>query len=282
MYYLRIFVLLAPFLALIACSSQQVTDDPILATVHDRQLRLSHASNYISEGASAKDSLSQLRGYVEQWVRDMVLLHEAEEQFPTGLNINELVLDYRNSLIISNYEKDLVETQLDTVITMQELQEYYQRNREQYQLDYTIVRGNFVKLPRSSDSLRQFREWWDSSDSTDFVHVVDYSIRHAEVFIVEDSTWYKVDELERLMPPGTLRSENMRANTSFRFSDDDFEYYLRISESVLSREIAPLSYIREQAERFIMHKRKLELLEDIKRSLYERDMQENHIKIYVK
>ena len=282
MRFLRLIGFLAPWTVVLACTTQQATEDPILATVHDQQLRLSHASNYISEGATSKDSLSQLRSYVEQWVREMVLLHEAEQRIPTGLNINELVLDYRNSLIISNYEKDLVETQLDTVITMQELQEYYQRNREQYQLEHTIVRGHFVKLPSSSDSLRQFREWWDSSEPDDFQNVISYSIRHADVFILEDSTWYKVDELERLMPPGTMRSENMRPNTSFRFSDDDFEYYLRISESVLSREIAPLSYIREQAERFIMHKRKLELLEDIKRSLYDRDIQENHIKIYVK
>jgi len=268
---------------LVACNlSPPDETDPILATVHHHDLRMSKASQYITEGSLPKDSLSQLRSYVEHWVRETVLLHEAEQYFPADINIDDLVLDYRHSLIISDYEKNLVETQLDTFISTGELQEYYQKNKDQYQLERPIVRAHFVKLDNTTDSLLQFREWWDSSDSLDFQELIAFSNSHADVFMLEDSTWYKVEEIENLMPPGTWRSENMRAKTSLRFTDDQYEYYLRISESLLSTEIAPLSYIREQAVRFIMHKRKLDLLEKLKADLYNREMRGNHVNIFVK
>jgi hypothetical protein len=270
-------------LGLNACDLQKPDDsDPLLASVHHHELRLSKARKYISAGASEADSLSQLRGYVELWVREVVLLYEAEQHFPAEIDINDLVLDYRHSLIISDYENNLGETMLDTVISNDELQAYYQKNKDQYQLERPIVRAHFVKLHNSTDSLLEFRKWWDSKDSMDFQQLIAFSNSHADVFMLEDSTWYKVEEIESLMPPGTWRSENMRAKTSLRFTDDQYEYYLRISESVLSTEIAPLSYIREQAVRYIMHKRKLDLLETIKTDLYDREMRGKHINIFVK
>jgi len=268
---------------LAACNLQKPDEtDPLLATVHHHELRTSKGIQYITPGSSPEDSLSQLRSYVEHWVREAVLLYEAERHFPADIDINDLVLDYRHSLIMSDYEKNLVDTQLDTVISNAELQAYYQKNKDQYQLERPIVRAHFVKLHNSTDSLLQFREWWDSSDSLDFEELIAFSNIHADVFMLEDSTWYKVEEIENLMPPGTWRSENMRAKTSLRFTDDQYEYYLRISESVLSTEIAPLSYIREQAVRFIMHKRKLDLLEKLKTDLYNREMRGEHINIFVK
>ncbi len=270
-------------IGLTACQMQQPEEtDPVIASVHHHELRMSKAQKYLTPGASAEDSLSQLRSYVEHWVLEAVLLYEAERHFPADIDIDELVQDYRNSLIISDYEMNLVETQLDTVITNAELQAYYQKNKDQYQLERPIVRAHFVKLHNSTDSLLQFRKWWDSSDSLDFQALIAFSNAHAEVFMLEDSTWYKVEEIENMIPPGTWRSENMRAKTALRFTDDQYEYYLRISESVLSTEIAPLSYIREQAVRFIMHKRKLDLLEKLKNDLYNREMRGKHINIFVK
>lgn len=277
-----IYVLVALALALSACEETgKHKDDAVLAEVHGSKLYLSRASKYVTPDATPQDSLTQLRAYVDQWVKEMVLLHEAERWIPSDIEVDDLVQDYRNSLIVSNFEKGYVETQLDTIISGQELQDYYGRNREQYQLEQTIVRCRFVKMSRKTDSIPQFRGWWDGKEPEDSTQVAEFSDRWAEIYLLEDSTWYRVDEIEQLMPPGTLQSQNIRPGTSLRFTDDEFEYYLSVSESVKSREIAPLSYIRDQAVRFIMHKRKLQMLEEMKSSLYEQDLTEGYIKIYV-
>ncbi len=275
-------ILIASLAALVQCAAPAGSEqDQLLAEVHGRRLYMSDAQSILAPQMTTEDSISRLRAFVQLWVNEAVLLHEAEQRLGPGIDLDDLVRDYRNSLLISNYEKNIVETRVDTVITQQELQGYYQRNKDQYQLERPIVRGYFVKIDRQVDSLSEFRSWWDSRDSIDFEQLAAFSARNAEVFLLEDSTWYTVSDIEGLMPPGTLQSQNMRPNTSLRFTDDDYEYYLRITESVLSREIAPLSYIREQAVRYIMHKRKLDLLEQIKQDLYQKNLEQNQIKIYV-
>ena len=256
-------------------------DDTLLAEVYDHQLYLSRAKNYLPDAESPDDSLSQLRNYVEMWVREALLLHEAEKYVPEDIDIRALVEDYRASLIISNYEKSIVESSLDTVITDEELVAYYEKNKEQYQLEPPIVRCHFVKIHREVEGLGDFREWWDSDKPGDWRKLVRFSNENADIFMLEDSTWYRADELTALIPTGTLSQDNMRQNRSLRFSDEEYDYFLRISESVMSTEIAPLSYIREQAIRYIMHKRKLELLEKMKAQIYEREMRGNAIKILV-
>ena len=268
-------------IGLFGCANEVVEDDPVLANVHGKTLRLSDADAYLTPGTPVEDSLNQLRTFVNKWVRETLLLHEAELHFPDDINIGDLVRDYRASLIVSNYEKNLVESMLDTVISKEELEEYYEKNKEQYQLERPIIRCHFVKIHRPFDESRDFRKWWDSERPEDFDKLMEFSRQNAEVYMLEDSTWWKVEEIAALMPPGMLSSQNMRSNRSLRFSDDEYEYYLRIAESVLSTEIAPLSYIREQAARYIMHKRKLDLLEQIKADLYDQGVQGEQVKIYI-
>ena len=264
------------------CDSTEANDeDPLLAQVYRYNLHLSHAMNYLPEFKSPEDSISQLRSYVETWVRDAVLLHEAEGYLPEDINIQALVEDYRASLIIGNYEQTLVEGMLDTFISDAELTEYYEKNKDQYQLEQPIVRCHFVKIPRETEGVDEFRTWWDSESEEDFEQLVVFSNEYADVYMLEDSTWYRADEISALIPPGMMTVENMRRNRSLRFSDDNYYYFLRISQSVMSTEVAPLSYIREQAIRYIMHKRKVELLEQMKMELYEREMQGNQIRILV-
>ena len=106
------------FIASFGCKQEQhMPDDTLMAEVYDHQLYLSRAKNYRPDAESPDDSLSQLRNYVEMWVREALLLHEAEKYVPEDIDIRALVEDYRASLIISNYEKSIVESSLDTVIT---------------------------------------------------------------------------------------------------------------------------------------------------------------------
>jgi len=46
------------------------------------------------------------------------------------------------------------------------------------------------------------------------------------------------------------------------------------------QDIAPLDRIREHAARFILHQRELELLEQIKKEIYDRDIQNERVKIF--
>jgi hypothetical protein len=253
----------------------------ILAEVYDQKLKLTDITPLLINTTSAEDSASQVRNYVETWVREALLLHEAEQNLPVDVNVNKLVQDYRESLLISNYENVLVNTLLDTVVTESELRSYYEKNKNQYQLEAPILRCHYIKLRKSAPEKTLFQKLWQSELPDDQTALVIYCQKYASDYLLQDSTWYRQPEIERLLPLGVLAKQNLSPGRVLKFTDSEYEYHLRIMQRYQSREIAPLSYVGEQARRYILHKRKIELLEKIKADIYTREIDGGNVKIYI-
>lgn len=255
--------------------------DIILAEVYDQKLTLSEVKPLLINITSPEDSASQVRNHVEAWVRETLLLHEAERNIPGDVNIDKLVQDYRASLLISNYENVLLKSLLDTVVTAAELASYYERNKKQYQLETTILRCHLVKLRKTVEEKDVFQKLWRSDRPDDKTALLQYCKSHATDYLLNDNTWYRQPEIERFLPPGVLVRQNMSSGRQLKFTDKEFEYHLRILESVPDKEIAPLSYVSEQVRRYILHKRKIDLLEKIKADIYAREIDGVNIKIHI-
>lgn len=253
----------------------------VLAEVFDQKLTLADVRPLLIDISTPEDSISQVRNHVETWVREALLLHEAERNVPQDVNIDKLVQDYRASLLISNYENVLIKTLLDTVVTESELRSYYERNKNQYQLEAPILRGHFVKLRKPVKERELFLRLWNSKRPDDMSALVLYCQSHASDYLLQDSIWYRQPELERFLPSGALSGQTLYPGKVLRLTDTEYEYHLRILQRYQAKEIAPLSYVSEQARRYILHKRKIELLEKIKADIYTREIDGVNVKIHI-
>ena len=54
--------------------------------------------------------------------------------------------EYRNNLLLYAYREKLVIDQLDTVITEEEVEEYYEGNKKNFELKRNIAKILFVKV----------------------------------------------------------------------------------------------------------------------------------------
>lgn len=255
--------------------------DRLVAKVFNKSLFQSELNELIGSETSSEDSSQIINAYIEKWVRESVMMHEAEKYVPKDLNIDELVRDYRASLIRHNYEMLLVETKLDSTINETELNTYYQENKEQYKLKNPIIQCRFIKIPKTAEGIQDVKDWWKSDDEEDFKRLLDYSSRNAEVYMLDDNLWYYLDNISQYMPRGVLTNNNYKSKKEVKTDDDNYEYFLKIFETVPANEYAPLEFIKEQATKVILHKRKIKLLEDKKEEMYERENGSNNVKIYV-
>ncbi len=260
--------------------AEEDAEDRLLAKVHNKSLFLSELDGMFPEGTSRRDSALIVDAYVERWIRETLLLHEAERNIPKDLNIDKLVRDYRASLIRHNYEQILVEKLLDSNISKKELNAFYEKNKEQYQLETPIMRCYFIKVPLPVPEAEELRRMWNSRDTADYRRLVDYCNRYAEAHFLEDSTWLDVDNIALEMPKGTLTTDNVSAKKDFSQRDGDYQYYLRVFEVKNRKEIAPLAYIEGQARKVLLRNQKSKLLEDIKEEMYELEMRRNNIHVY--
>lgn len=281
---LRFLVLLSALTAGSSCSlfaPKEKPGDRLLARVYGRDLYLSEMEGMFPPGTSAADSTLIVQAYIQRWAREALLLNEAENNLPRGLNVDELVEDYRASLIKNNYEQVLVEQLLDTLITDEELQQFYEQNKDQYQLDRPIIRCQFIKIAANAPDIRNLINWWtDPQTPGKNRQINDYCDKYAESHILDVAAWHKLDEVAATLPEGSLNDENLDSRREFRQSDSQYQYFFRLLEVKNSREIAPLAYIEGQARKYILHLRKLKLLEEKRNDLYEVGIRRKAVKIF--
>jgi hypothetical protein len=280
------FLLLGVLLALSACGSPPVAseeekEEVLLARVYDKTLYLSELEGMFPSSASPQDSQNIIQSYANRWVQEALILHEAERNTPEDLDLEKLVEDYRASLLRHSYEEQLVSNEMDSMVTEEELQTFYEKNKEQYQLETPIIRCYFIKVPQPVPDLPELRRLWNNNEDPESLQaLIQYCSQYAEAHILEDSTWHRVDDIALQLPKGTLTRENAGNRRSLSLSNDNYLYYLRIFEVKKDREISPLSYIQDQARRAILHSRKVSFLEQQKRDLYEREIRKGSIHTY--
>jgi hypothetical protein len=205
-------------------------------------------------------------------------MYEAERNIPKDLDIDQLVRDYRASLVRFNFEQQIIAEKLDSTVSETELKTFYENNKDQFQLESTILKIELLKLPLSAPQSELNRLWY-SRNPSDETRLEAYAKQYNGLALLNRAKWYKLDEVAALLPKGTLTSDNVGSRREGTVSDGDFRYYYRVLETVKGKETAPFDYIREQASKVILHRRKQELLETWKQDLYEKELRRENIKI---
>ncbi|MBK9103490.1 MAG: hypothetical protein IPL92_02745 [Saprospiraceae bacterium] len=254
----------------------------LLAQVFDYKLYFDDIKDLIQGYANAEDSVQQVRSLTDHWVRDRLLLVEAEKNFPKEANMNKLLEDYRQSLLRHFFEQRTLEERLDTVITETDLLNYYEANKDQHRLESAILRCYYFKIKKPLARADKILQWWKTFPQQHRQDVLTYADKHAKTNWPDSTQWHEMQMVVQLFPEGTLSPATIRSNRGIVREDRDFIYLLYPLEVYQAQDIAPLDRIREQAARYILHQRELELLERIGKEIYDRDIKDERVKIYTK
>ena len=96
-----------------------------MARVYDDYLYESDLNGVVAPGTLPKDSLLITRSFIENWVRQRLIIQQAEKNLTSSqMDFTRQLENYKNSLTIYAYENALVMQKLDTLITDEETQNY--------------------------------------------------------------------------------------------------------------------------------------------------------------
>lgn len=271
-------------LTLISCkqgeapSTTTKPNDEIIAKVGKQKLYLTDISG-LSKGESEKDSLHIVNGYIEQWTQRMVVLEEAESKVSSVLNIDQLVEDYRSSLILHNYKVKLVEEKLNTDVSEEELKAFYEKNKEQFKLGENVAKVYIAKIAPTADKniLKKFFKYWKKNN----LSKVDQKINELTTFrFTEKDRWVTMNELSTILP-SNINPDRLRKGDTFK-KHKGIQYYVKVFELIKANQSAPFSLIKDQVKKTIINQRKKDLLENHEEELYKKALENNMIEVYNK
>ncbi|MEL6865062.1 MAG: hypothetical protein AAFP19_11610, partial [Bacteroidota bacterium] len=97
---------------------------------------------------------------------------------------------------------------------------------------------------------------------------------------LEESSWYRIKDILAQVPKNKIRRGDIRSNRNHVVSDDRFQYFLKVFDTMSAKQTAPLPYVKEQITQVILHDRKIKLIAEKKEEIYERELRRNNVQIY--
>ncbi|MFC2102560.1 hypothetical protein ACFLS7_06155 [Bacteroidota bacterium] len=269
-------------LFLSSCSYLHKEGDRPLARVDDDYLFESDLAGMIAPGTAATDSLILTRNYIDSWIKKKILIHQAEMNLTEDqLDFSEELEDYRNSLVIFAYENTLIEQRLDTVVSEDEIEAYYQENENIFVLKNNIVRLSYVKIPLDSKQIRKLRRYFYSDDPKDKEEFADLCDKYSTQYFVDDQTWLIFDDVLMEIPINTYNQEEfLRYRRTFEMQDSLYLYLMKFRDFKIKESSSPLQFEKERIKSIILNKRKLTLLNTMRQDVYNDALQKNTIETY--
>lgn len=268
-----------------SCNSKTFDNsDRMIARAYDSYLYLSDLEGLVPEGTSTIDSLSITQSYINNWVKNQLLLYQAEKNLTDDQkDFTRQLQDYRNSLIIYEYESELIRQNLDTVVPFSEIEEYYNANRNNFELRENILQLVYVKIRKGSPRLEKIKTLAWSNEEQDRDSLEYYCMRFAEDYAIIDHDWITFVELLEMVPldlEPVDASDFLKNKTHAEARDKHFLYYLHLLDYRLIDSIAPLAMERDNIRAIILNKRKKQLIKKMQQEIYDRAMQENDFEYY--
>ena len=231
---------------------------------------------------SKDDSVLFAEHYIRNWIEDALLFDKAEGNIPDNDKISKLVENYRRALIMHTYQEELVNQKLANDISEEEINAYYEKNKELFRLDNPLVKGLFIKVPLSSPDLGSVRVWYRKNNQDVIEKLEKYSLRNAVSYDYFYDRWTSVPDVAAKIPLKVLDTDAnyLDKNRNVEVKDTAFCYFLHIEDFLGKDKQKPLDLARDEIKEILINLKRVEFINKVKEDLYQRASDRNKIIYY--
>ena len=232
-------------------------------------------------GLTGADSVAFAKEFVRKWIEEQVLYEKAEHNVRGDERIERQVAAYRRTLVMNNYERRLLQQKVSEEIPEEELQRYYEENKQLFVLEESVVKGVFLKVPLASPGLKDLKKCYKENTDEALEQTEKYAFRYAVVYEHFYEHWLPISELEaKVVVDLAELSKNFDKQREIEVKDEEYCYLLHIEEYVAVGEVKPYDLARHEIIDLLANYRKVELMKQIKRDLYNESVEKGRIKYY--
>ena len=226
--------------------------------------------NQLPPFSSEEDSILRYLNYIETWAKEKILydlsLTNLSQSKKNDLDL--LVEKYKVDLYINSYKDLIVNSRIDSIVTDQEIESFYNMNIDNFKLNENLLKYRYLKVPSDNINISRIRRYIQRLNESDREFLDSLNFQFADLKI-NDTMWFTerevISSIEFLNQKN--KSNYMRINRLYEFEDDQYTNYFIVKDLLKSGNIPPLSYLYDRIKSNIINQRKLNLIQNINKEI---------------
>ena len=248
----------------------------VVAEAGFEKLYRSDLDKVIPKGISAEDSIYLAKQYINAWATDQVYMSVAEQQLSKAeKDVTRELEDYRKSLLKYRYEQLYVNERLDTAVSDEKVEEYYNAHQDKFVLNRPLVKARFLSISEDSPAKDQIRKRMSSSKVEDLVEADSLAYSAALKYTTWSDNWIDVTTLAREFSMDYAAMLAQMKKQWVEQTDTLGVTRMAYIPAIMQKgEVAPLEYSAPAIRDIIISARKQALISTLERDLLN-DAREN-------
>ncbi len=267
----------------ISCTPPEDPADRPIARAYDQLLNWSDLRQVIPLEASPEDSAALAQRFIDSWLRQQAVMHMAERNLTNDrVDFEGQLEDYRRSLVIFNYEQALVDQKLDTLVTDQDIQAYFEAHKANFELEDNIVRARWFKVNEPDKRVVRKMEERFLGGKNDQLHELELWLAHLGVSITDRSdVWTPWSEVLQEVPISEGEAADMIArNTKRVVKQGTAAWFVEVLEHRDRNSVSPIGLVRQDIRSILLNQRKLQLLETMRETVYKEALAHEDLELF--
>ena len=277
----RICALLALVLLAASCSLFQSRGD-VLAKVGKDVLYKSDVAKLVPPGTSPEDSAYMVDQYVRTWALVRLKTLKASEQLtPDERDISKEIESFRNDLLSFRYEKMFMESRIDTVVSEDQVEAYYEEHPQSFKYDYSVVKARYIVINVRSPYYSQRKELYKSKDEDKVAELTELSRSYAERYEDYGGRYVSIPQLAKDVGMIVSDLEEISAKqSSYIIEGEQKNTLIFFIDRYAPGTLTPMEFNEEKIKDAIISIRKQEILSKLEQDLLKEALENKKLQIY--
>jgi hypothetical protein len=254
-----------------------------IARVGKKYLYQEDILDLVPKGTSKNDSIAIVKSFIDRWATQQLLFEASERNLSNEkvASFNELMEQYKVDLYTKAYLEELVIRQVDTVVTEEQIENYYLKNKQYFKNASELVKMRYINLVKENPKFAKIKAKFTSFTKKDQRALEQLSVQFKS-YAFNDSIWVDINQVYEKLPFLTVENKNkyISNGSNFQYSDATTLWLVKVNK-VLPRESAtPLEFLKPTLKQIIINNRKLELVNTIEKEITNDAINDKKYEIY--
>lgn len=255
-----------------------------IARVGDNYITHDYVNKMLHNGMwYGNDSLIMAQNIVNAWIEHQLFSTVAVKNIPNLDDIEDKVREYRHSLLIHEYMKQMIASNENLIsdVSNDSIEYFYQKNKSQFTLKSPIIKGILVRVDNKDTELASIKRWMKRGNNSDIENIEKNALKSTVSYQYFHDTWADLDRVSSLLPgsENTLESQLLK-NNYIELADNNYTYILKISDYRNKGDVMPLDFAESKIKEIFIMTNQQKFEQQLKKNLIEEALDDNLLQFY--